>query len=65
MCRGALGHGRIGANMIPWQIKVSDKKCRGANLKSLRKIRNGGVEEMEQTDIPRGAEMRDQVTPEN
>lgn len=49
---------RIGANMIPWQIKVSEENYRGVNFQSFRKIRNGDVEEMEQVDIPRGAEMR-------
>lgn len=55
--------GGLGTNMIPWQIKVSDNNWRGANLKSLRRIRNGWVEEMEQMDMPRRAEMRDHLTP--
>lgn len=53
MYRGALSHGRTGANMIPWQIKVSDDNFRGVNFKSLRKIGNGVIEEREQVDIPK------------
>lgn len=56
MFRGAITYGKIGANMTPWPIKASGENC--DPHKAWKKSERDGMEEKEQVDTPREAEMK-------